>query len=49
MSGVKYQGKLKEFSPNREGKSCYLCLVHGRHDSLILTEVGGQNQATCLH
>ena len=27
-------GELKEFSQNNEGKSCYLCLVQGRHDGL---------------
>ena len=30
---------MKEFSPNNEGKSCYLHLVQDRHDGLILTEV----------
>ena len=41
--------KLKEFSPNNEGKLCSLCQVQGRHDGLILTKVQGQNQATCRH
>ena len=39
--------RMKEFSLNNEGKSCYLQLVQGRLDGLILT-VQGQNEATCL-
>ena len=40
---------LKEFSPNNEGISCYLCLVQGRHDGLILPEVRGQNVVLNYH
>ena len=29
---------LKEFILNNEGKSCYLCLVQGRHDAVISTK-----------
>ena len=37
--------RMKEFSLNNEGKSCYLRLVQGRHDGLILPEVRGQNKS----
>ena len=50
--GITHDGgcQMKEFSPNNLGKLCYLRLIQGRHDGLILPEVRGQNksQLVCL-
>ena len=45
MHVVFKMAKMKECSPNNEGKSCYLHLVQGRHDGLILPEVRVKNKS----
>ena len=48
MLMAEVEGIMKGFSPNNEGKSCYLCLVQGRHDGLICLRYKGKISPTCL-